>query len=201
MIVLARDTEVNVGSAIARTEVEGPGLRYALWVQGCPRRCPGCCNPDLLPYVERQWTPVDELVEEILSANVDGLTLLGGEPFSQARALSKIARRVRDHGMNVMVFTGYTLERLQKAPDSPSEASWKDLLAETDLLVDGPYIASQASLRRRWIGSENQRVHFFTDRCWPQNKEWPTSDQSFEIRLQGTRVLINGHPRLDLGWF
>lgn len=192
----SRVDAVNVGSVIEGTEVEGPGLRYALWVQGCPRRCQGCCNPELLLFEDKDWVSVDDLVRTILSSGYPGLTLLGGEPLAQAPALYEVAKQVRGGGMNVMMFTGYTLEGIRRRP----EAGWLELVSECDVIVDGPYMASQASQGRRWIGSDNQGLHILTDRCWPRDKPWPEGDHGFEIRLVGTKILVNGHPRDDLNF-
>jgi anaerobic ribonucleoside-triphosphate reductase activating protein len=192
----SRPDAVNVGSVIEGTEVEGPGLRYALWVQGCPRRCQGCCNPELLRFEDKDWVPVDDLVRTILSSGYQGLTLLGGEPLVQATALYGVAKQVRELGMNVMLFTGHTMERIRRRP----EPGWLELVSECDVIVDGPYMASQASQRRRWIGSDNQGLHILTDRCWSRDEPWPEGDHGFEIRLVGTKILVNGHPRDDLNF-
>ncbi|HTO01337.1 MAG TPA: 4Fe-4S single cluster domain-containing protein, partial [Microthrixaceae bacterium] len=94
-----------------------------------------------------------------IAADVEGLTLLGGEPFDQAAACAELARGVRAAGLGVIVFTGYEHEYLQKG-----ERSWRDLLAEVDLLVDGPYRHDAPEADRSLVGSTNQRFIHLTDR-------------------------------------
>src|SRR6516164_213379 len=99
--------EVRIATRVCDTEAEGPGRRWALWVQGCPLRCPGCCNPELLPLRARDGSDklatVDELAREALATpGIEGVSLLGGEPFAQAAPLAELARRVRAGGLSVM---------------------------------------------------------------------------------------------------
>src|SRR5207244_8417647 len=85
------------------TEAEGPGRRFALWFQGCPLRCPGCCNPEMLPFAGGQAIALAELLEQIRRSareeGIEGITLLGGEPFAHAEGAAKLARRVRELGL------------------------------------------------------------------------------------------------------
>src|SRR5207302_1945268 len=158
------NTILNIAQIVPCTEAEGPGRRFALWFQGCPLRCPGCCNPEMLSFAGGSQRPVAEVVSEIEDAHgthaVEGVTLLGGEPLAHAAGAAVLARETRSLGLTVMVFTGYSLEQARELPD-PAVA---DLLAHTDILVDGPYVRELPDSQRRWIGSTNQRIHFFTDR-------------------------------------
>jgi len=184
---------LNLASTIARTEAEGPGFRYALWVQGCPMRCPGCCNPHYLADRPARAIPVTDLLEEIRQTKgIEGVTLLGGEPFAQSDALGALAAGVRRAGLSVMVFSGYTLKQLQRDPGAAP------LLSQTDLLIDGPYIHRQADRSRRWIGSSNQQIHFLTDRYRALEGRWPVGD-TLELRLNCSAdgevtISINGYP-------
>src|SRR5688500_5612101 len=99
---------LRTARVIAETEAEGPGRRFAVWLQGCPLRCPGCCNPEMLREEGGVWRQVDELAAELDHADVEGLTLLGGEPFAQAPAAAALARAARRQGKSVMVFSGFT---------------------------------------------------------------------------------------------
>lgn len=183
---------VVVGARVARTEAEGPGTRFALWVQGCARRCPGCCNPELLAHRGGALVSVDALVEEVFAADVEGLSLLGGEPLEQAPALAALAARVRARGLSVMVYTGYTLGEL-RAHDAPAGAS--ALLAVTDLLVDGPYLEALRTTTRRWIGSDNQVLHFLTDRYTADDPRF-AAPNTIELHYKPGSAVINGFPVL-----
>jgi anaerobic ribonucleoside-triphosphate reductase activating protein len=187
------DMMIDVGVEVAGTDAEGPGRRYALWVQGCPMRCPGCCNPELLRFGAGTPTPVSELLERILAthhrAPLDGLSLLGGEPFAQAEALAVLAEGVRAAGLSVMIYSGYTRSELESMGSSAVER----LLAAADLLVDGRYEREKPDTERRWIGSTNQRLHFLTGRHKPEESTF-SDGETVEIRLNGSQVIVNGWP-------
>jgi anaerobic ribonucleoside-triphosphate reductase activating protein len=183
------DPILNVAQVVPRTEAEGPGKRFAVWVQGCPLRCPGCCNPEFLSFQGGTPTRVSDLVRQVEAAGVEGITLLGGEPFAHAPAAAILARDVRASGFGVMVYSGYTIEELRANAD-PAVA---DLLTETDLLVDGPYIREQPDTTRRWIGSTNQRIHFLTDRYREDDPCWRTPN-TLELRVRGSKITVNGFP-------
>jgi anaerobic ribonucleoside-triphosphate reductase activating protein len=156
---------IRVAAVVDVTEAEGPGARFAVWVQGCAIRCPGCCNPHMLDPLA--GTPLDagELLARLDRARdrVEGVTLLGGEPFEQAAALAQFARGVRERGLSVVVFTGHLLEELRAGRPAGSP----ELLDQVDLLVDGPYQADLPERTRRWSGSANQRFHLLTGRYSP----------------------------------
>ncbi len=183
---------MRIAQVVPCTEAEGPGKRFAVWFQGCPLRCPGCCNPEFLPFQGGQVCSADELAVAMRRARdesgVEGLTLLGGEPFAQAAAGAALARAARSLGLSVMVFTGYTIEQLRSRPES--EVS--ELIALTDILVDGPYERDKPDHERRWIGSTNQRVHFLTSR-YTFDEQWRRPN-TLEIRVVGQEITINGYP-------
>jgi anaerobic ribonucleoside-triphosphate reductase activating protein len=190
---------VDVGVEIADTEAEGPGRRYAIWVQGCPMRCPGCCNPELLRFGGGTPIPVQTLRERVLAAHqrspLAGLSLLGGEPFAQALPLAVLAEQVRAAGLGVMVYTGFTLAELEQqiAEQNESTRGVARLLAAIDLLVDGRYERDQPDSTRRWIGSTNQRLHFLSARHHPAQPEF-MQGETIELRFHDGELIINGWP-------
>jgi anaerobic ribonucleoside-triphosphate reductase activating protein len=187
------DRRVRVAQTVPCTEAEGPGRRFAVWFQGCPLRCPGCCNPEMLPFEGGQLVSVAEMLTQLRTAAtahaLEGITMLGGEPLAHAAGAASLACGAHDLGLNVMVFSGYTLEEARALPDPAVQ----ELLAETDILVDGPYLREQPEHRRRWIGSANQRVHFLSDRCRADDPRWLLPN-TLEIRLRGTELSVNGFP-------
>ncbi len=184
---------VSVAQVVPATEAEGPGRRFALWVQGCPLRCPGCCNPEMLSVAGGQLVTVADLVAQVDAARrahaIEGITLLGGEPTAHARPLAMLARAVQGLGLSVMLFSGFTLEELQARHDPDTDA----LLACSDILVDGPYRRDQPETRRRWVGSANQRVHFLSGRYRADDPRWGLPN-TLEIRLVGGELTVNGFP-------
>ena len=179
---------VRVARFIARTGAEGPGTRSALWVQGCTIRCPGCFNPHLWGVRGGRMTAPERIAADI-PLDVEGLTLLGGEPFEQPGALAELARLVRARGQTVMTFTGYELDELRSAA-SPAVA---DLLNHTDLLVDGRFEVDRLDTARPWVGSTNQRFHALTDRYAGLVDRLAALPDRLEIRVAPDgRVGVNG---------
>jgi anaerobic ribonucleoside-triphosphate reductase activating protein len=181
-----------VATIIDDTEAEGPGRRFALWVQGCTIRCAGCCNPEMFVADGGSAMTVDELDARFAAAgNVEGVSILGGEPFEQAAGVAAFAERVRARGKTVMVYSGYTLAELQARPDSAP------LLAAIDLLVDGRYDRTRPEppppLGRRWLGSTNQVMHFLTSAYSPDDPQLRTPN-TVELHWKEGRLLINGWP-------
>lgn len=187
------DLPLQVAQFVTCTEAEGPGRRFALWFQGCPLRCPGCCNPEMLPFAGGTALPISALLAQIHQAanqqGVEGITLLGGEPLAHAPGAAILAREVRATGLSVMIFSGYTLEEAKQLPE-PAVA---ELLSLTDILVDGPYLREQPEAQRRWIGSANQRIHFLTERYRAADPCWQRRN-TLEIRLRDRELSVNGFP-------
>jgi anaerobic ribonucleoside-triphosphate reductase activating protein len=186
---------MQIAQVVPCTEAEGPGKRFAVWFQGCPLRCPGCCNPEFLPFKGGQTKSLGEMVAWIArsreESGIEGITLLGGEPFAHAAAGAALARTARELGLTVMVFSGYLIEDLRSRPE-PEVA---ELLALTDILVDGPYERDTPDTERRWIGSTNQRFHFLTPR-YSFDEQWRKKN-TLEIRVVGREISINGFPARD----
>jgi anaerobic ribonucleoside-triphosphate reductase activating protein len=184
--------DVNVARLVLRTHSEGPGWRAALWVQGCPINCPGCINQSFIPFVDANWLSVAELAERIIAQpDIEGLTLLGGEPFAQAAALAELAARVQAAGLSVMTFSGYTYQQLTESRNP----AWKRLLAHTDLLAAGPFIQERRTTQMPWVGSDNQTLHYLTPRYRHLENAPPAPAQtnSVEIRLlPDGRLSLNG---------
>jgi anaerobic ribonucleoside-triphosphate reductase activating protein len=135
--------------------VDGPGFRYAVFVQGCKFRCPGCHNPQLQSFTGGRRISVAEILAAI-KANplLSGLTLSGGDPFTQADPCAVLAEHVRALGLSVMVYTGYLWEDLLAA----GNPAWRRLIEAADILVDGPFIQAQKNIDLRFRGSANQRL-------------------------------------------
>jgi anaerobic ribonucleoside-triphosphate reductase activating protein len=201
-------SRLRVAQVLAETEAEGPGKRFAVWVQGCPMRCPGCCNPHMLRTDGGELTTVDTLLrgvrESVAERGIEGVSLLGGEPFAQAASVAAFARAVQAENLSVMVFTGFTLEELDGRRSA--EPAIGELLDATDLLVDGQYLRESPERERRWIGSSNQVMHFLTSRFSPDDPRMRQGN-TVEIRLRRTppgavgeestrEIVVNGWPAL-----
>lgn len=188
--MLGGSVELRVAQIVPDTEAEGPGRRFAVWVQGCSLRCPGCCNPEMFAADRggELVTPEALAARALATPGVEGVSVLGGEPFEQAAGVAELCRLVRESGRSVMVYSGYTLAELRGRPDAAA------LLAQVDLLVDGRYERERPERRRRWLGSENQQLHFLTERYRADDPRFSTGN-TVELRLEGGKLTINGWPQ------
>lgn len=137
--------------------VDGPGIRLTVFTQGCPHHCPGCHNPQTHDFEGGHFVTLSSIVEMIEeNPLLDGVTFSGGDPFAQAAELVPLAREIKERGMNLVIFTGYTYERLMDLV--PEKPEFLELLSFADLLVDGPFILAKRSLEILYRGSTNQRL-------------------------------------------
>ncbi len=147
--------KLKVAGIVPESIVDGRGIRYTVFVQGCPHHCPDCHNPETHPFEGGTPMEVEEIFEEFRKDPIlKGITFSGGEPFCQAGVLAQLARLVHKAGKDVTVYSGWTYEELCAMEDEGVKA----LLEETDMLVDGPYLKEQRNLELSFRGSENQRL-------------------------------------------
>ncbi len=159
---------LRVSKILPCSEANGPGKRFALWVQGCSgvpqidgmvRHCRNCWNRHTWSKSAGEVMPVDDVFAQVEQAvreyGVEGITFSGGEPFQQAEALAELAQRCKECGFNIVVFTGYTIKYLRsdRAPSGTDE-----LLRHVDLLIDGSYTATLRTEEMPLRGSSNQRL-------------------------------------------
>ncbi|WP_246140883.1 4Fe-4S single cluster domain-containing protein [Bacillus marasmi] len=168
-------------------------MRFCIWVQGCPIQCKGCGVPwtwsdsgGKLIDVEGIFRKITESVSE---NGIEGITFLGGEPFAQAKSLAILAKKCKEIGLSIMTFTGYTIEKIRKE----NNANWIELLNQTDLLIDGPFLETKLDLSRPWVGSSNQRYHFLTERYRHLEGKVSTIPNRLEVRISNRGIVeING---------
>ena len=179
--------QLNIMGYVDRSEVNGPGCRAVVWVQGCPRECPGCFNPDSWTFEINQLITVDELAESILrNTENTGVTFSGGEPFWQAPALTALARKLKASGLNVMSFSGFTLKQLQSKSAPPGS---QELLEQLDILIDGPFIESEAiNSPLSPVSSKNQKVHVFNPE-FADHISWASDQIEVHILKDGNRIV------------
>lgn len=135
--------------------VDGPGLRYTIFTQGCPHNCEGCHNPQTHPFKGGKMINIKKIIKEIdENPLLYGVTFSGGEPFMQAKNLIPIAKHIKEKGMEIACYTGFLFEQLigGRIPYA------KELLQYIDILIDGKFVLSQRSLNLKFKGSKNQRT-------------------------------------------
>lgn len=152
-----RAVMLRLSGVVEESIVDGPGLRYVLFTQGCPHCCKGCHNPQTHPLEGGFLSSAGEVLAHFAeNPLLAGITFSGGEPFLQAGALCAVAEGVRARGKTVLVYTGFTYEQLLARLESEPDA--RRLLELTDLLIDGPYVEALRDLELRFRGSANQRI-------------------------------------------
>lgn len=147
--------ELRIAGTVNDSIVDGPGIRFTIFVQGCPHNCKGCHNPHTHDFEGGTIVDTEELFEKIKgNPLLDGVTFSGGEPFCHAQALSGLGRQIKELGLNIITYTGYTFEQLY---EKRNEHCWNKLLEVTDFLIDGPFILEQKDWEIKFRGSSNQR--------------------------------------------
>lgn len=137
--------------------VDGPGIRYVVFVQGCPHHCPGCHNPQTHDFKGGHEQTPEKILDEIRkNPLLSGVTFSGGEPFCQPEALAELGKEIKKMGLNLVCYSGYTFEELLKKAEI--EPAVLELLKLSDILIDGRFLLEEKSLMLKFRGSRNQRV-------------------------------------------
>ena len=142
--------------AIRKIDIaNGPGVRVSLFVSGCRNRCKGCFNPETWDFAygkEFDWKTIHELEELLNDPNIEGLSILGGDPFEPENRewVETLCAYIKHNcpGKSIWVWTGYLWENLCELP----------VMNYIDVLVDGRFEEDKKDLRLKWRGSSNQRV-------------------------------------------
>lgn len=145
--------QIRIAGTVNDSIVDGPGIRYTIFTQGCPHHCPGCHNPQTWSFDGGKVVNTDDLVSELdRNPLLSGVTFSGGEPFMQPEPLIEIARIAKEKGLNVLSYTGFLYEEIIKDKDKFA------LLKELDYLIDGPFVLELRDLELKYAGSSNQRM-------------------------------------------
>lgn len=184
---------IRVGALLSESFSNGPGCRSVLWVQGCSRHCPGCWNPELLSPGKGIKMPVKEVFTRLtVSGNIEGVTLLGGEPFEQAEALVELSKHLKKKRLSIMAYSGWTIEQLKEK----GGACW-ELVELCDLLIDGKFLRAKAA-PLLWRGSTNQNIHFITDKYRYLGPMVNDYNRDFEIMVTGDQLVLTGDPPAEI---
>ena len=148
---------IKLAGIVPESYVDGPGIRFTVFVQGCPHHCKGCHNPETHDFNGGRLADVDKIFGKITKDPlIKGVTFSGGEPFCQPEPLNYLAGLLKKKCYHVMSYSGYTFEELLKMSEENSDI--KGLLEKLDILVDGRFELSQRSLDLKFKGSRNQRL-------------------------------------------
>lgn len=145
--------QIRIAGIEEESIIDGPGIRLVVFTQGCNHNCVGCHNPGTHSFDGGELIDIDKIINMIKeNPLLDGITLSGGEPFEQAIECSILAKKVRELGLSVVTYTGYTFEEILRT------RKFRDLLLQTDVLIDGKFDLSHKSMTLQFRGSTNQRI-------------------------------------------
>lgn len=149
--------EIRIAGIVPESYVDGEGIRFAIFMQGCFRNCRGCHNPETHALDGGKIFDTAEIIAEIKkNPLLTGITLSGGEPLLQIAPALELAKTAKNLGLDVWLYTGYKFEEIPKDAD--------ELLKFVDVVVDGEYIEELRNLELAFRGSENQRI-IYLRRC------------------------------------
>jgi anaerobic ribonucleoside-triphosphate reductase activating protein len=147
---------MRIAGIVRESIVDGPGLRFTIFAQGCPHKCRGCHNESTHDFDGGYDCELNKILEEIdKNPLLSGVTFSGGEPFCQADKFYRLGIEIKARGLDIVAYSGYTLEQLRKL--SEKDESIGKLLDIVDYLVDGPFILEERDLTLDFRGSRNQR--------------------------------------------
>ena len=149
--------KIKLSGIVSESIVDGPGIRYTVFVQGCPHNCEGCHNPQTHSFSGGYDRDTDIILNEVLeNPLLDGVTFSGGEPFCQAKQLAELAKKLKENKLNVIAYTGYAFEYLLEHANA--ENGYLELLQNIDYLIDGKFVLALKSYECKFRGSTNQRI-------------------------------------------
>jgi anaerobic ribonucleoside-triphosphate reductase activating protein len=148
---------LRICGVVRESIVDGPGLRFVVFTQGCPHHCKGCHNPQSHDIGGGYLCSEEKIIEEFKkNPLLKGITFSGGEPMLQPAQLIPIAKAVAEMGKDIIIYSGYTYEELTEM--GKTQPDILKLLEMSDILVDGRYEEAERDLTLRFKGSRNQRI-------------------------------------------
>jgi anaerobic ribonucleoside-triphosphate reductase activating protein len=149
--------EIRIAGTVRESVVDGPGLRFVIFAQGCTHHCKDCHNPDTWDPLGGLPVLAEDLLDQVKKEKlIKGVTFSGGEPFLQAAPLAWLGREIKNLGLDIITFTGYTWDRLQTI--CLQDQAVRDLMLVSDYIIDGPFILGEKDFDLPFRGSRNQRI-------------------------------------------
>ncbi|MDR2867667.1 MAG: anaerobic ribonucleoside-triphosphate reductase activating protein [Acholeplasmatales bacterium] len=146
--------KIHISGFVKESIVDGFGLRYVIFTQGCLHECLNCHNKHTWSLDGGYLMDTHDIINDFDNYPlIEGITLSGGEPFLQPIQCNQLAIEAHKKGLNVLVFSGYTYEEILLRGSSAL-----DLLKNCDYLIDGPYLDNFRTLDLAFRGSSNQRI-------------------------------------------
>lgn len=146
--------KIRLAGEIKDSIVNGDGIRYVLFSQGCNHNCPGCFNPETHSFDGGEVFDTKDIIEKINNDFIiDGVTFSGGDPFEQPLPFIEIAKSIDRERLDIWCYTGYTLDEILKSGDKNKQK----LLNNIDVLVDGKFDINNIT-NIAYKGSNNQNI-------------------------------------------
>lgn len=182
---------MNVAHIEEQCYIYGPGCRMVLWLQGCSIHCKGCWNKQMWSFEPKNLLTIEQILDLIQKQlpNIEGVTILGGEPFDQFGELLTLCQKIRELPLSTILYTGYEMIEIQTK-------NFSSILNYIDILICGRYIQELRNLKLGLIGSSNQQIIFLTDRYTPYDLP-----QTNEIEISWDelgRAFLYGYPESNL---
>lgn len=180
----------NIASVLPVSTVNGPGRRVVIWVQGCTLKCPGCFSPELQPH-EPRWlvepvTFAQDVTDMCKKHCCEGITITGGEPLQQSRALELFTQKIKEMGYSTVVFTGYTWEKVVQTDNK----SIQNILKNIDIVIAGPYDPENNDDPRTWNNNKDKDIMFLTDRYSSESMDY----SNLEVVIDFDIAIVTGFP-------
>ena len=177
----------NVAHLEPQSHIYGPGSRFVVWFQGCSLGCSGCWNQQMWSFASQTLIHRQELFERVVQRpDVDGISLLGGEPLQQSQTIWLLEKIRRETELTIFLYTGYSLSELK------NNEQWNAVLRDCDVVVAGRYQESLRDTNLQWRGSKNQELFYPPSSRISQH---PTQTNEVEVIIDATgKITILGYP-------
>ena len=177
---------IRLADTLSSSEIYGPGKRFVIWVQGCSLGCSGCWNKDFWSDEGGVFVDVEKLLSEILvTEDIEGITILGGEPLEQPEAIKKLIKNVKKNDLTVMLYTGF------------EESELNDIQLEcvnlSDIAIMGRYVSALRDINLRWRGSSNQKIKIISE-TYRNINIIEQEEVEITISKEG-EITMSGYPR------
>lgn len=183
----------NIAHIEIGSEIYGPGKRFVIWLQGCSLACTGCWNKTMWSFSPHILMERDEVLEQIISnPEIEGVTLLGGEPLQQSENLYWLMLALNKRNISMMLYTGYEQEEICNTE------TFSKICNLADILISGRYRDDERDLFLRWRGSRNQSLLIQTERYTDLDIEDGLNEVEITIDEFGSVILLGYPIDLDL---
>jgi len=181
---------MNIAHIEETSLIYGPGIRFVIWMQGCSIRCKDCWNKEMWSFKTKNDISIGKLFNKVIKEkNIEGITILGGEPFDQYEELLTLIKKIRETDLSIIIYTGYSLNEL-------NDKNKTEILNLVDIIITDRYDKIYRTQNGGLIGSSNQEIRFLTSRYSYLDLS-KTNESEISIDENG-KIMIYGYETNDL---